>query len=257
MATVRLALAYALAVLFVAAATSSAFDSLIDTLSDGKIRPSAVAGLQVAYLPIVFPSSHSSDLLNLKNGDLMCAYHSGRWEDKSGLAIVISRLAKSSNQWTKPEVVVQQAGVAFENPVLFEPSAGVLWLFYTSQAADTGQSNAQVLYRTSPDNGRSWSGGAVLFAKPSSFDRQRLVVSGNEWLFPMYYTPRSDEDHYSSVQISTDDGSTWKECVVPDSKGLVQPDLVEVSPRHFTLFFRSRFADWVYVSHSENGLFLD
>ena len=50
MATVRLALAYALAVLLAAAATSSAFDSLIDTLSDGKIRPSAVAGLQVAYL---------------------------------------------------------------------------------------------------------------------------------------------------------------------------------------------------------------
>jgi predicted neuraminidase len=253
MAIMRFTFLHAIALLFVVTATSSAIDSLIDRLADGKIRSEPVAGLKVAYLPILFPSSHSSNLLNLKNGDLVCAYYSGLWEDKSGVAIVISRLPKGSNQWTKPEVLAQQAGVAFENPVLFEPGAGVLWLFYTSQAADTGQTNAQVFYRMSHDNGRSWSGGTALFAKPGSFDRQRLVVSGNEWLFPVYYTPRSDADHYSSVQISTDNGNSWKECVVPDSNGLVQPDLVEASPRRFTLFFRSRFADWVYVSHSENG----
>jgi predicted neuraminidase len=249
----RLTFVCTIAVLFVVTATSRAFDSLIDRLADGKIRPSSVEGLQVAYLPIVFPSSHSSNLLNLKNGDLVCAYYSGWWEDKSGVAIVISRLAKGSNQWTKPEIVAQQAGVAFENPVLFEPSAGVLWLFYTSQVADTGQSNAQVLYRISHDNGRNWSVGKILFAKPGSFDRQGVVVFRNEWLFPLYYTPRSDADNYSSVEVSVDTGNTWKECVVPDSNGLVQPDLVEVSPGHFLLFFRSRFADWVYVSHSENG----
>jgi predicted neuraminidase len=240
-------------VLLLAAGTNTASDSLIDRLSDGKIRPSSVPGLQIAYLPIVFPSSHSSNLLNLSNGDLLCAYYSGRWEGKSDLAIVISRLSKGSDQWTKPEVVAQQAGIAFENPVLFEQSAGVLWLFYTSQAADAGQTKAEIFYRTSHDNGKSWSGGAVLFAKAGSFGRQRLVVSGNEWFFPIYYTPRSDADHYSSVQISTDNGNHWRECAVADSNGLVQPDLVEVSPRHFTLFFRSRFADWVYVSHSENG----
>jgi predicted neuraminidase len=249
----RFPFVYALIVLLLAAGTNTPSDSLIDRLADGKIRPSSVAGLQVAYLPIVFPSSHSSNLLNLGNGDLLCAYYSGRWEGKSDVAIVISRLSKGSDHWTKPEVVAQQTGMAFENPVLFEQSAGVLWLFYTSQPADTGQTNAQVIYRISHDDGRSWSEAAVLFAKAGSFDRQRLVVSGNEWLFPMYYTPRSDADHYSSVQISTDTGNHWRECVVADSNGLVQPDLVEASPRHFKLFFRSRFADWVYVSRSEDG----
>ena len=95
----------AMALLFVVTATSSASDSLIDRLADGKLRPASVAGLQVAYLPIVFPSSHASNLLDLKNGDLLCAYYSGRWERKSDVAIVISRLQKGSSQWTKPEIV--------------------------------------------------------------------------------------------------------------------------------------------------------
>lgn len=231
----------------------AADDSFIDKLADGKIRPSSVPGLQVAYLPVVFPSSHSSNLLNLSNGDLLCAYYSGLWEGKSGVAIVISRLAKGSNQWTKPVVVAQEQGSAFGNPVLFEPSAGLLWLFYTSQAADAGQSNAHVLYRTSPDDGKTWSKAKVLFAKPGSFDRQRLVTIGEEWFFPMYYTPRQDADHYSAIQISADQGHNWKECAIPDSSGLVQPDLVEVPPRRFLLFFRSRFADWVYSSSSDDG----
>jgi hypothetical protein len=73
----------AMALPFVVTATSGASDSLIDRLADGKLRPASVAGLQVAYLPIVFPSSHASNLLDLKNGDLLCAYYSGRWERKS------------------------------------------------------------------------------------------------------------------------------------------------------------------------------
>jgi predicted neuraminidase len=247
-------LPYALAlVLLFSMMSRLASAQLIEKLADGRVRPSSVHGEWVAYLPIVFPSSHSSNLLSLRNGDLLCTYYSGRWEGGAGVAIVISRLAKGSNQWTKPEVVAEEAGSALENPVLFEPSAGLLWLFYTSQAADAGQSSAQVIYRTSQDNGKSWSGAKVLFAKPGSFDRQPLVVSDDQWLFPMYYTPPSDADHYSAIRISTDQGHNWKECVMPNSNGLVQPDLVEVSPRRFLVFFRSRFADWIYTSSSEDG----
>jgi predicted neuraminidase len=245
--------AYAVIVCLLAAATAAFPDSLIDRLADGRIRSAPAEGLQVAYLPIIFPSSHAANLLELKNGDLLCAWYSGKWEGESGVAIVVARLVKGADRWTKPEVAAQQTGMALENPVLFEPQAGRLWLVYTSQAADAGQSNAEIFYRTSADNGKSWSEAKVLLARPGSFDRHPIVASINEWLFPIYYTPRSQADHYSSVEISTDEGQTWKECVIPDSKGLVQPDLVEVSPRRFILFFRSRFADWVYISRSEDG----
>jgi predicted neuraminidase len=75
----------------------------------------------------------------------------------------------------------------------------------------------------------------------------------------MYYTPSrgiTGEDalrNYSAIQVSTDRGLTWKECTVPESQGLVQPDVVKLSPGHFLAFFRSRWADWVYTSSSSDG----
>lgn len=78
-------------------------------------------------------------------------------------------------------------------------------------------------------------------------------------MFPMYYTPSrgiTGADalrNYSALQISTDKGSTWKTCNVPGSDGLVQPDVIDLSSEHLLTFFRSRFADWVYKSTSEDG----
>jgi hypothetical protein len=52
---------------------ASAFSSQIDNLSDGRVRATSVPGLKAAYLPIVFPSSHSSNLLSLREwGSPVC-----------------------------------------------------------------------------------------------------------------------------------------------------------------------------------------
>jgi predicted neuraminidase len=227
--------------------------SFIDRLSDGRIRPSETPGLRVAYLPIIFPSSHAANLISLKNGDLLCAYYSGLWEGKAGVAIVISRLARGASQWTRPVVAAEEAARALENPVLFESPLASLWLFYTSQRGEAGQADAQILYQESKDNGRDWTTPKVLFDKPGSFDRQGLLIDGNRWLFPLYFTPGSDIDDHSAIEISEDQGLTWKECLIPGSNGLVQPDVVELSPHSFAAFLRSRFADWVYSSHSKDG----
>lgn len=48
-------------------------------MTDGVGRSSSIDGLHEACLPIVFPSSHSSNLLALRNGDLLCADDSGTW----------------------------------------------------------------------------------------------------------------------------------------------------------------------------------
>lgn len=230
-----------------------AAQSTLERLADGRIRSSGTEGLRVAYLPIVSPSAHAANLLLLRNGDLLCAYYAGVWEGRPGVDIVAARLARGASVWTRPVIVAQAAGRALENPVLFESPDGTLWLFYTSQAGDAGQADAQVLSQKSADGGKMWSAPQVALGRAGSFDRQPLVVAGDAWLFPVYFTPGMDASDTSAVEITRNQGRTWKECAIPGSNGLVQPDVVELAPHSFIAFFRSRYADWVYSSRSEDG----
>src|SRR5215472_6870341 len=100
---------------------------------------------------------------------------------------------------------------------------------------------------------------AVVYPAPGSFLRHRpVLLSKKDWLLPMYYTPsfgitNGAESHYSAIKITNDEGKSWRECRVPESNGLVQPSVVRLSNRHFLGFFRSRYADFIYKSTSENG----
>ena len=226
--------------------------------ADGKIRLSKSKSYQEAYMPMLFPSSHAANLVTLKNGDVLCAWFSGTQEGQSDVAIVVSRLPHGSHQWTKPIVVDHQPGKSYQNPVPFQAPDGHIWIFHTEQDANAGQANAHVLYVTSDNNGKTWTSPKVLFDKAGAFTRQPLViVSKYKWILPMYYTPshgitKGAETNYSVTEISTDAGKTWEECEIPESLGLVQPSVVVVD-HHYIAFFRSRYADFVYKSTSDDG----
>src|SRR5271170_2732245 len=74
----------------------------LSTPADGRIRPSALTGVEEAYLTPIFASSHAANLLKLKNGDLLCVWFSGTWEGESDVAILMARLPKGATQWSLP-----------------------------------------------------------------------------------------------------------------------------------------------------------
>jgi len=230
-----------------------------DPKFDGKFRASHTKGVEEAYLSTLFPISHAANLVKLRNGDLLCFWFSGTGEGESNVAIVMSRLAKGAAEWSKPVEIDHQAGKSFQNPVAFEAPDGRLWLVHTSQPAGEGQRNAEVLYLTSDNGGQAWTKPRPLFAQPGSFVRQPpVLLNKEEWLLPMYYTPTRGitdgaESHYSAMKITRDGGKSWKECTVPQSNGLVQPSVLRLANRHFLGFFRSRYADFIYKSTSQNG----
>lgn len=226
---------------------------------DGRFRPSPLHGVEEAYLAPIFPSSHAANLLRLKSGDLLCVWFSGTWEGDSGVGIVVSRLARGSRQWTKPQLIDNHEGQSYQNPVLFQAPDGAIWLFHTTQPANQGQSNARVLVAKSGDDGKTWSAPAVLFDQPGAFVRQPLLVMPNgDWMLPMYFTPSRGittgaESNYPVVKISSDHGRDWKTCSIPDANGYVQPNVLRLPKGGYVAFFRSRFADFIYKSSSSNG----
>jgi predicted neuraminidase len=227
--------------------------------NDGQFRPSPTAGLEEGYLAPLFASSHAANLLLLKSGDLLCVWFSGTWEGQSDVGIVMSRLPKGSKQWSKPQLVDHHIGESYQNPVLFQTPSGAVWLIHTTQAAGEGQANAKVLVAKSDDNGNHWTTPTVLFDQAGAFVRQRLLVMPNQdWMLPMYFTPSKGittgaESNYSVVKISSDRGAQWKTCAVPKSEGMVQPDVVPLADGSYVMFFRSRFADYIYKSVSKDG----
>jgi predicted neuraminidase len=226
---------------------------------DGALRASNTEGLEEAYLSKLFRSAHAANLLRLANGDLLCFWFSGTREGESNVAIVMSRLAKGSKQWSKTVEIDHQEGRSFQNPAGFQAPDGRVWLLHTSQPAGQGQMNAEVLYLTSDDAGKTWTPPRSLFAQPGSFIRHPpVLISRKVWLLPMYYTPSRSttdgaESDHSAIKFTNDGGNNWKECPVPQSNGLVQPSVLMLGKKHFVAFFRSRYADFIYKSTSTNG----
>jgi predicted neuraminidase len=225
---------------------------------DGRFRLSATNGVEEAYLPTLFPSSHAANLLELRNGDLLCFWFSGTEEGESNVAIVMSRLPKGSRVWSKAVEIDHQQGKSFQNPVAFQTSTGRIWLMHTSQSAGQGQGDAQILYLTSDSFGRSWTKPRLLFTKAGSFIRHPPLLLKDKWILPLYYTPSRSitdgaQNHYSVAMITSDAGRSWKQCNIPKSHGLVQPDIVSLANGGFVAFFRSRYADFIYRSNSKNG----
>lgn len=210
-----------------------------------------------ANIPTLYPHNHASNLCALKNGDMLCVWFAGSREGKSDISILCSRLNKGSTVWSEPIVLSEDSGRSEQNPILFENPNGELWLLYTAQVS-VHQDTAIVRYRTSTDNGYTWSDIKTLFDKPGSFIRHPPVILDNEEIvLPAYYCLKSNTgflvNDFSVVKISSDYGKSWQEYEVPESAGLVHMSIVQLLDGHLIGFFRSRKSDYIYTSRSQDG----
>lgn len=229
--------------------------------ADGTIR--TVAGnrqREETFLPTHVAQVHASFLLALGNGDMACTWFGGEAEGKPDGSIWFTRLPAGSNQWT-PEIKVSDDPERSEqNPVLFQAPNGDLWLLWTGQLFGN-QATAIVRYRISKDGGVSWGEIGTLFDEVGTFIRQPMLVLANgDWILPVFHclpVPGEEwkgQNDVSAVKISADQGRTWSEYAVPESKGAVHMNIVQRKDGSLAAFFRSRYADNIMASSStDNG----
>jgi predicted neuraminidase len=234
-------------------------DASIAKLADGMERPNPALGANEIYLPILYPSSHAANLLELKNGDVICVWFSGTWEGDSGVGIVMSRRKHGSRNWGPTVLIDRHEGVSYQNPLLFEEPDGTLDLYHSTQDANVGEANAHVLHLVSKDDGATWTKPELLLGKPGAFSRHPVVVlKDGAWMLPMSYVTSADiwkgaETNYSATELSNDRGKTWKECLMAETQGKIQPTVVSVAPDKLVAFLRSRASDFIYRSTSSDG----
>jgi hypothetical protein len=81
--------------------TKTLIEPWVVKAADGIERPNPKQHFNESYLPILYPSSHAANLLELKNGDVLCVWFSGSWECSSEVGIVMSRRAKDERDWDR------------------------------------------------------------------------------------------------------------------------------------------------------------
>jgi predicted neuraminidase len=190
-----------------------------------------------------YPQVHASTLVETTSGQLLAAWFGGTEEGHDDVAIWLSR--HQNGRWTPGVKVadgVEDATKRYPtwNPVLFQPRAGPLMLFYK-----VGPSPREWwgMVITSTDDGRTWSAPRRLPAgilgpiknKPVQL-ADGTIVSGSSTESP------ATDAWRVHVELSRDGGRSW-ERVVPAGDGgfnAIQPAILQHAGGRLQLLCRSR-----------------
>ncbi|MGI4954897.1 MAG: sialidase family protein, partial [Janthinobacterium lividum] len=215
-----------------------------------------------AYIPSPCVQNHAAQIMPLQDGSLGCVWFGGTQEGIPDISVYFARLEPGADRWPEPVKLSDDTTRSEQNPILFNTPAGELWLLHTAQQGGN-QDTALVRRRISTDDGRTWGAPETMIpagADYGVFVRQPPVVTADGlWLLPGYrcVTPArgkwvGDQD-VSEVYVSRDQGASWAAVPVPGSTGCVHMSIVPTDDG-YAGFFRSRWADSIYVSRSADGL---
>lgn len=231
--------------------------------TDGRLYHNQLLDTVESLIPNApFNSCHAADLLETRDGDLLCVWFAGSSEGYADISIVGSRLKAGESQWSNPVKLSDDPIRSEQNPSLFQHPNGDVWLMYTAQVARTDETpaeyslqfTAEIRCKVSKDNGYTWGPTTTLFSHPGSFCRQKIqVLSTGRWIFGNWFCFEDKTRNGSDItvmQLSDDQGKTWRAVEVPGSAGRVHANILELGDGSLVALMRSRFSDRIYMSTS-------
>ena len=237
-----------------------AYAKLPGLTPDGRLYENEEMGTVEARLPDGgYPTAHAPALLELPNGDMLCCWFAGTYEGSADIRIICSRLERDGDRWSKPVDISGDPTRSEQNPSLFYGPDDAVWAIYTAQldrqaGKENMQFTSQIRCQKSTDGGRTWGPYETLFAREGSFCRQPIQVLANgRWIFGNWLCTDSVDGlsgDPTAFQISDDQGKTWRQVDMPNSRGRVHANVVEMDDGHLLAFMRSREADFIYRSES-------
>jgi len=188
-------------------------------------------------------------MAELANGDLICVFNAGNYENSEEQMIYTTWLKKGAKNWTKPIPSFDKAGLKYANPTVYVDEKGKVFLFYTviyGQAFEM----ARIRMRTSTDNGKTWGDfteipqpelpyetGTIAAIKP-------IRLANGEIMLPLNresYDPDPKIGWYSLFAFSSDEGKTWTESEpIYSIPGNIQPSPQQMPDGSIVCYFRPR-----------------
>ena len=201
-------------------------------------------------------SCHASTVLPLDDGTVVTAWFAGSSESDDDVKILTS-VRSTDGVWSEPLRVSADPNVAHWNPVLFQRTDGTIVLYF-KVGKDTEY--WKTYYSTSLD-GKSWSVPRELVPGDNSGGRGPVKNKPIRLTDGTVLAPASTEiDSWKAfVDISEDDGLTWKRTDYIDSKyciyfkvPMIQPTLWQSADGSVHMFLRTKVGK-IYRSDSYDG----
>lgn len=238
------------------------YPKLQELLPDGVVFENTHMNTLEAFLPTGgFDTAHGPGLLEAENGDLICVWFAGSFEGNADIHIVSSRLPKGSDRWEPVVDVSNDPHRSEQNPSLFQHPNREIWALYTAQldrveGKDNMQFTSIVRRQTTRDFGKTWEEPVMLFPEEGTFCRQPIqILSNGRWIMGNWICSDSADGlagDPTAFRISDDAGKTWRRVDMPRSNGRVHANVVELENGNLVAFMRSRAADNIYISRSND-----
>ena len=227
---------------------------------DGTIYENEEMGTLEALLPTGgYPTAHAPAMTELPDGSLLCCWFAGTYEGSADIHIICSLLPAGSGKWLPPADISGDPERSEQNPSLFNGPDGAVWAMYTAQldrqeGKDNMQFTSVVRCQKSFDGGKTWEPYETVFPQEGTFCRQPIqVLSNGRWIFSNWLCTDSADGlsgDPTAFRISDDEGKTWRMVMMPESRGHVHANVVELEPGHLAAFMRNREAYRIHRSES-------
>jgi predicted neuraminidase len=227
-------------------------------MMDGVLRQ-VEPGRRDAFIPSPALQNHAASLARLPGGELACVWFGGTMEGMPDISVHMSVLDEAAGRWSPAEKLVDDPARSEQNPLLHMAADRSVWLLYTSQISGN-QETSVVRRRISDDGGKTFGAPHTLIDVPGTFIRQRIVtLASGDMLLPVFQCRKLAGESWtgnrdtSAVFRSADGGRIWAESPVPGSLGQVHMNVVSLGGGRMLALFRSRWADFIHRSRSEDN----
>lgn len=198
-----------------------------------------------------YPSSHSSTICELHNGDLCCVWFAGSVEGAPDTVVLCSRFSREAQHWSTPEPIVDVPDHASGNPRVFVGPTGDLWLLFAVNYGVWCHGGSRLFLKRSFDEGKSWSDMSIFWDQWGILGKNKpLHLSSHPavWLIPVEW----EDDYLCAFFRSADYGRSWHltHSIGRESGIRVdQPTIVELGDGSLLAYMRS-WEGYIYASRS-------
>ena len=193
-----------------------------------------------------YPVFHCSTITQAPNGDLLVSWYGGSYESSDDQVLFLARRKKGTRVWSKPEILIRSPGRPPGNAVLFTTRDNRVWMVWgrmdgtQPMLRGTGWSDCTLLYRTSSDNGVTWTADKPFFHDTLGWLPRNLTIFLSDGTLVL---PLSDERNGHGVDLSfflstKDNGATWTRSGI--MRGGEQPTFIQRGDGSLLAYLRVR-----------------